>query len=96
MAFQVRPFKELIAMTKEKLDEALIPLRVRAAKAKADTELIKYEEKLVTLEAQINEECAKKELDFDKITTLLDDYDIAERRRGQIEDLVSKLFAEDK
>lgn len=92
MAFQIKPFKELVALTKEKLDEAMVPLRVRAAKAKAEGEVIKLEEKLINLETKINEACAKKELDFNAIGDLMDEYDLTERRLMQIKDLVTALF----
>lgn len=94
MAFVLKPFKELVAMTKEKLDEAMLPLRVRAAKAKAEGEVIKLEEKRLTLEGKINEACAQKELDFNKIGDLMDEYDLTERRLKQINDLVAALFPE--
>jgi hypothetical protein len=94
MAFQIKPFKDLVALTKEKLDEALIPLRVRAAKAKAEGEVIKLEEKLINYETKINEACAKKELDFNAIGDLMDEYDLTERRLVQIKDLVAALFPE--
>lgn len=94
MSFVVKPFKDLISLTKEKLDEAMLPLRVRAAKAKAEGEIIKLEEKLLGLEAKIHEACAKKELDFNTIGDLMDDYDLSERRLKQIKDLVSALFPE--
>ncbi len=35
MAFKVKPFAEVLAFTKEKLDEALAPIRARSARAKA-------------------------------------------------------------
>lgn len=94
MAFQIKPFKDLVALTKEKLDEALIPLRVRAAKAKAEGEVIRLEEKLLNYETRINEACAKKELDFNAIGDLMDEYDLTERRLVQIKDLVAALFPE--
>ena len=94
MAFQIKPFKELVAMTKEKLDEAMVPLRVRGAKAKAEGEIIKLEEKLIGLETKINESCAQKDLDFNKIGDLMDDYDITERRLLQIKELVAALLPE--
>jgi len=94
MAFQIKPFKELVAMTKEKLDEALVPLRVRSAKAKSESEVIKLEEKLIGLETKINEACSKKELDFNGIGDLMDEYDITERRLNQIRELVAALFPE--
>jgi len=92
MSFKIKPFAELVAMSKEALDTALIPLRVRAAKAKADGEIIKLEEKMISLEAQINTACASKELDFAYITKLIDEYELVERRLGQINKLVASMF----
>lgn len=92
MAFQIKSFKELISMTKEKLDEAMVPLRVRAAKAKAEGEKVKLEQKMLELETKINDLCAQKELDFNKIADLMDDYDLAERRLSQVTKLVKQLF----
>lgn len=94
MAFQLKPFKELVALTKEKLDEALLPLRVKSARNRADAEVIKLEEQLVGLETKINEAAAKKDIDFNKIGDLMDEYDLTERRLKQIKDLVSALFPE--
>lgn len=92
MAFQIKSFKTLVSMTKEKLDEALIPLRVRGAKAKAESEKIKLEEKMIALETQINELCAAKELNFVFIADKMDEYDLTERRLNQITNLVAQLF----
>ncbi len=94
MAFQLKPFRELVALTKEKLDEALVPLRVKSAKNRADGEVIKLEEKLLSLETKINEAAAKKDIDFNAIGDLMDEYDLTERRLKQIKDLVVALFPE--
>lgn len=94
MGFKLKPYKDLLAMTKEKIEEAMLPLRVRSAKARADGEVIKLEEKMITLEAKINEACAKKDIDFNAITDMLDDYDLTERRLKQINELVTALFPE--
>ncbi len=94
MAFKLKTFKELISLTKEKLDEALIPLRVEAARNRAQGEVIKLKEKLLGLETRINEACAKKDIDFNAVGDLMDEYDLAERRLKQIEGLVTALFPE--
>jgi hypothetical protein len=67
MTFQLKPFRELVAMT---------------------------EEKLLSLEARINESCARKELDFNAIGDLIDEYDLTERRLRQIKALIADLFPE--
>lgn len=92
MAFKLKTFKELVAMGKEGLDAALLPLRVEAARNRAQGEIIKLKEKLLGIETKINEECARKDIDFNKVGDLMDEYDLTERRLTQISDLVMALF----
>lgn len=92
MSFKVKSYKEVLAMTKEKLDEALAPIRARSAKAKAELEIAKQQEKLVGLETDIHKLCAEKDLDFNKIADKVDAYELTERRLKQIESLVEELF----
>lgn len=92
MAFQVKSYKELIKLSKEKLDEALAPIRARAAKAKADLELAKTEEKMVALETDVQKLCAEQELNIDKIIAKIDEYDLLERRQKQVRQLITDLF----
>jgi hypothetical protein len=92
MAFTLKPFKDLVALSKEKLDEAMIPLRVRGAKIKADSEKLKLEELMIKLETEINTLCAQKDLDFTSITDKIDQYELAERKLKQVTKLVDELF----
>ena len=96
MSFQIKSFKELISMTKEKLEESMIPLRVRSAKAKAKAEGIKVEieTRMLDLEAKINTACADKDINFNKIVDLMDDYALAERQLAQVNKVVAGLFPE--
>ena len=91
---KLKPFKELVAMSKEKFDEAMAPIRARQVKAKAALEISKLDEKLVSLETNVFELCARKEIDFDAVITALDDHALAERRRAQLEKIVAELFPE--
>lgn len=90
----VKPYKEILAMTKEKLDEMLIPVRARQAKSKADLEIAKLEEQVLGLESAINESCAKKDLDFTAIITKCDELDLLLRKKSQLQKLVADLFPE--
>lgn len=92
MAFKVKSFKELLTMSQEKLDEALAPIRARAAKAKADVVIAELEEEKLTLESEIHQLCAEKELNFDTIIAKMDKYDLLERRAKQVTQLISELF----
>ena len=90
--FEIKPFKELIAMSKDKLDEAMAPVRARAAKAKASLKEAEIDEKLINLETKIHEMCAKKDLDFDSIVNKMDEYELLDRKKAQVKDLVKQLF----
>ena len=92
MAFQLKSFKELISMTKEKLEEAAVPLRVRSAKAKAEGIKVEIETKMLDLETKINTECSSKDINFNKIVDLLDEYALAERQLAQVTKVVEQLF----
>lgn len=95
MAFSVKSFKELISMTKEKLGESMIPLRIRSAKAKAEGLKVELETKMLDLETEINNACADKEINFGKVADLVDEYELAERRLNQVTSLVNKLFPQE-
>ena len=92
MAFKVKPYKELVALSKEKLDSALAPMRARMAKAKAALESAKIEERMVSLEGEIQKLCTEKELDLEKIVGKLNEYALAERKAKQIKELIAALF----
>ena len=94
MAFELKPFKEILALSKEKLDEALAPIRARQVKAKADSLVANYEEDLITIEKNITEQCASKEVDFEKLADLLDKYALKERRKTQFQTIYKQLFPE--
>ena len=94
MAFELKPFKEILALSKEKLDEALAPIRARQVKAKADSLVANYEEDLITIEKNITEQCASKEVDFEKLADLLDKYALKERRKIQFQTIYKQLFPE--
>ena len=96
MAFNLKPYKEILAMTKEKIDESLAPIRARSAKARADLEICKIEEAMATIETDIHKLCAEKDIDFNKVAEKIDQFELKERRLAQIKKLVDELFPEKK
>jgi hypothetical protein len=94
MAFELKPFKEILSLSKEKLDEALAPIRARQVKAKADSLVATYEEDIISIERQITELCATKEVDFEKLADLLDKHALKERRKNQFNNIYKQLFPE--
>lgn len=91
---KLRPYKEIIAMSKEKLDAALAPIRAKKVKAQGELEMMKIEEQLTTLEADVQEECSRQEIDFPHLLSLLDKSALLERRRKQYRQVLEELFPE--
>lgn len=94
-SFEIKPFKELIAMSKEKLNEAMAPLRARAVKAQAEMEMTKLESDVIALQSSVQEMCVEKEINFTRLFDKLDEIALLERRLEQYNDVLSQLFPDD-
>lgn len=92
--FQLRPFRELIALSKEKIDEALAPLRASTAKAKATLKQAEIDEKIAVLGQGVQELATSKEIDFDKIADKIDEIALLELRKSRFAEITAQLFPE--
>ena len=91
---KLKPFKELIALSKEKIDEALAPLRASTAKAKATLKMAEIDEKIATLGQSIQELATSKDINFDAIADKLDEVALLELRKNRFAEITSQLFPE--
>lgn len=92
---KLKPYKELVSLSKEKLDAALAPVRARQVKGQAELEMAKIDEQLISSEAAIQELCAQKQIDFPRLLKLMDEVALAERRKKQYGQILAELFPED-
>lgn len=92
---QLKPFKELIGLSKEKLDEAMAPIRARQVRLQANLEQSKLESDIVTKETQVQEMLTSKTVDFPKLMDKLDEIALLERRKEQYNDVLAQLFPEE-
>lgn len=93
---KLKPFAEIIAMSKEKLAESLAPIRARKVRSQAELEMAKLDDELVRLEADVQEHCAKEEINFPSLLDKLDKVALLERRKAQYEQVLAQLFPESK
>lgn len=89
---KLKPFAEIIAMSKEKLAESLAPIRARKVKSQAELEMAKLDDELIRLEADIREQCAKEEINFPALLDKLDKVGLLERRKKQYQKVLAELF----
>lgn len=89
---KLKPFAAIIALSKEKLAESLAPIRARKVKSQAELEMAKLDDELVRLEADIQEQCAKEEINFPGLLDKLDKVGLLERRKKQYQKVLAELF----
>lgn len=96
---ELRPFKELIALSKEKIDEVMAAPRARRIKAQAELERAELESEIQTLEASIQEMFADKDahktFTFKPLMEKLDRLALLERREKMYEKVLKQLFPQD-
>jgi len=91
---KLKPYIEILKMASEKIDETLAPCRARKARKQAELEIAKLDESIATQESKIFEMCSEKDLNFDKIISAQDDLALKERRKKQLNKIISELFPE--
>lgn len=89
---KLKPFAEIIALSKEKLAESLAPVRARKVRSQAELEMAKLDDEIIRLEADIQEQCSKEDINFPTLLDKLDKTALLERRKTQYEAVLAQLF----
>ena len=89
---KLTPYKKLLTMAKEKIDEVLAIPRTNSAKKQAELEMAKLDEREATLQTELTESCSVKELNFNKIIDKLDEIALTNRRKKQFEKIIEEMF----
>ena len=89
---KLKPYKELISLSKEKLAEALAPIRARKVRSQAELEMAKLDDELIRLESEIQETFSKEEINFPNLLDKLDKVALLERRKTQYQKVLAELF----
>lgn len=92
MSFTLKPFAEILSMSKEKLAIALAPIRARKVRSQAELEMAKLDDEMVRLESSLQEQCAKEDISFPSLLDNLDKMALLERRKKQYKKVLSELF----
>lgn len=92
---KLTPYKKLLTMAKEAVDATLAPVRANAARKQAELEIARLEERVATLQSELDTECSSRELNFSRIIDKLDEIALAERRKKQFEKIVAEMFPAD-
>lgn len=92
---KLKPFTEILKMTKEGVDKALAPVRAKQVQTKANLKMAELDEQIITAESKIHEMCVDKDVDFEVLIDKLDEVALFERRKKQYQKVLSELFPND-
>jgi hypothetical protein len=89
---KLTPFRKALEMTKAKIEELMIPLRVKQAKAKGEVEKLKLDEQIMSLEVKLREYTVETDINYNKILDALDELALLQRRKFMFDRVMSDLF----
>lgn len=87
-------YKDILVLAKEKVTEALAPLRAREMRKKAELEVCKIENTIATHEQKIQEYASEYPINFDKLIDAIDELELVKRRKEQFEKIINEMFSE--
>lgn len=87
-------YREVLALAKEKINEAKAPFRAREMSKKAELEVCKLESTIADREQKIHELSSEYPINFDKLIDALDELELTKRRKEQFEQIINEMFGE--
>lgn len=88
-------YRDVLTLCKEKVKEAMAPLRAREMRKKAELEICKLESTIAEKEQKIQEYASQYPIDFDKLIDAIDELELTKRRKEQFEKIVEEMFGDD-
>lgn len=89
---QLQKYKDIIALAKEKITEAMAPLRAHEMKKKAELEMAKLESQIAEKEQSIQEAASQYPIEFYKVLDAIDEMELTKRKKAQFEKLIKEMF----
>jgi hypothetical protein len=85
-------YKEILTLAKEKITEAMAPLRAREMRKRGELEICKIDSLIAEKEQKIQEYASEYPINFDKLIDSLDDLELIKRRKEQFEKIIDEMF----
>jgi hypothetical protein len=85
-------YEKVLTFAKEKIQEAMAPVRAREMKKKAELEMAKIEGRMIEQEAKIQELASAYPIDYDRMISAIDELALLERRKKQFGVIVAEMF----
>ena len=91
---ELSTYKSFLTSCKEKITEAMAPLRVREMRKKGELELCKIESSIAEKEQRIQEYAANYPINFDGLINALDNLELERHKLKQLSKILTEMFPE--
>lgn len=91
---ELMKYKDILILAKEKINEAMAPLRTREMRKKAELECCKLDSKIAEEEQKIQQCASEYPVDFDKLIDAIDDLELVKRRKDQFQKIIHQMFGD--
>lgn len=88
-------YKDVLILCKDKIKEAMAPLRAREMRKKGELEICKIDSDIAEKEQKIQEYAAEYPINFDKLLDSLDELELVKRRKEQFEKIIEEMFGDE-
>ena len=88
-------YKDLLVLCKEKIQEAMAPLRAREMRKKGELEVCKIDSLIAEKEQKIQEYASQYPICFDRLIDALDELELTKRRKEQLEKIIAEMFGDE-
>jgi hypothetical protein len=89
---KLKPYSEILKLTKEALDTAKAPIRAMQMRKKAEGEQLEIESKIMDLDTKIHDLSSAYPIDFNKLIESIDERALLERRKEQFGKIIKEMF----
>ena len=89
-------YREILVLAKDKIKDAMAPLRAREMRKKAELEACKLDSVIAEKDQKIQEYASAYPIDFDKLIDAIDELELVKRRKEQFDKIIEEMFGEDK
>lgn len=90
----IMKYKDVLVLCKDKVKEAMAPLRAREMRKKAELEVCKLESVIAEKEQKIQECASQYPIQFELLLDAIDDLELTNRRKDQFEKIIVEMFDE--
>ena len=89
---QLAKYKDVLAQSKEKTEEAKAPYRVKEMHKRAELEALEIEAEMASCEATIHRLCSQYPIDFESMIESLDSLQLLARKHKQFNEIITQMF----